>query len=116
MGKRGPYTPIMVEVPGESGAPNWIPAAIGLLGSIAAVVFAVAVWQMSAAVSVAVMAVGVGVGLRQTLVGLAYWRAAELAGRARVIEAGGNAKAVLIDAQSRRPMAAGQIRRLEGGE
>ena len=86
-GKQGPYTPIMVEVPNESGPPPWVPATIGLLGSIAAVILAIAIWQMSAAVSIGVMAVGVGVGLRQTFVGIAYWRAAELAGRARMIEA-----------------------------
>ncbi|MFH1862753.1 MAG: cytochrome c3 family protein [bacterium] len=107
--------PFIIEIPTQEqpGPPNWIPAAVGLLGSIAAVVLAVAIWQMSQAVSIAILAVGMGAGTRQTFIGVAYWRAAELAGRARVIEAEGQARAQIMSAE-----AAGiaEIRRARLGE
>ena len=99
VGRQGPYV-VEIPEPARAGPPAWVPAAVGLLGSIAAVILAIAIWQMSAAVSIGIMATGVGAGLRQTFVGLAYWRAAELAGRARVIEAEGQARAQITSAEA----------------
>ena len=92
--------PIIVDIPAAGDKMPWWGAPLGIAVAVLAFALAWAFWQMAQAVSIAILLLGLGASARQVLVGVAYWRAAELAGRARVIEAEGQARAQITSAEA----------------
>lgn len=68
----------------QKGPNGWVATIIGGLIAAAGVVLAVAIWQVSAGLSVGIMAVCFGIGARQALLGLGHVIYNVQAGRAEL--------------------------------
>ena len=91
----------IVELPSGDGK-----IVIGLLLSLAAVIVAIAVWQVSAYVGIAVLClgggIGIGIGIERTCRGFALLYLYRRRGDAELAEALGRGKAAIIAARRER--------------
>ena len=91
----------------QKGPNGWAASLIGALIAGAAIILAVAVWQISLYLGIGILLLCGGEGIRRVCFGLAAVIRQRHAGRAEMIRAAGEARAQIIEAQTQRRLTGG---------